>query len=152
MTTIFSEREALESEEIMIETPKKKTSLRKRLRSMNARRLAQEGMTLVEIMVVVIIMALIATAVGVAVLPKIKEARIKTARTDESTVKAAAEMWIADHNGQCRPCSSSSMMESSTAQRRLKTRGITTTPSSASPTRSALRPADRMARPGLKTT
>ncbi len=85
----------------MIETPKKKTSLRKRLRSMNARRLAQEGMTLVEIMVVVIIMALIATAVGVAVLPKIKEARIKTARTDESTVKAAAEMWIADHNGQC---------------------------------------------------
>ena len=75
---------------------KKKSSLRKRLRH-----LAQEGMTLVEIMVVVIIMALIATAVGVAVLPKIREARIKTARTDESTVKAAAEMWIAEHSGQC---------------------------------------------------
>lgn len=80
----------------MTAVKKKKTSLRKRLRH-----LSQEGMTLVEIMVVVIIMALIATAVGVAVLPKIKEARIKTARSDEATVKAAAEMWIADHSGQC---------------------------------------------------
>ena len=38
----------------------------------------EQGMTLVEIMIVVIIMALIATAVGVAVLPRLKQANTAT--------------------------------------------------------------------------
>lgn len=69
-----------------------------------ARRLARkalEGMTLVEIMVVVIIMALIATAVGVAVLPALGKAKIKTAKSDASAITSAATMWVAEHSGEC---------------------------------------------------
>lgn len=75
-----------------------------RNRAKRAQRIARraiEGMTLVEIMVVVIIMALIATAVGVAVLPQLEKARIKTAKSDASSITSAATLWIADHAGQC---------------------------------------------------
>jgi len=64
-------------------------------------RRAVEGMTLVEIMVVVIIMALIATAVGVAVLPQLEKARVKTAMSDASAISSAATIWITDHAGEC---------------------------------------------------
>jgi general secretion pathway protein G len=81
----------------------KKSVRRARRRSAvrNASRFRLEGMTLVEIMIVVIIMALIATAVGVGVLPQLKKARIKQARTDCSTVQSAAVMWIAENPGRC---------------------------------------------------
>ncbi|MCS6797112.1 MAG: type II secretion system GspH family protein [Myxococcota bacterium] len=59
------------------------------------RRRSREGMTLVEIMVVVIIMALIATAVGVAVLPKVRQARIESTRTDAATIRSAVESYLA---------------------------------------------------------
>ena len=59
----------------------------------------QHGMTLVEIMIVVIIMALIATAVGVAVLPRLKQARIDSTRTDARTVASAVEMYVAENPG-----------------------------------------------------
>jgi len=56
-------------------------------------------MTLVEIMIVVIIMALIATAVGVAVLPQLEKARIKSTRTDAQTIRSAVTMYLADNPG-----------------------------------------------------
>jgi general secretion pathway protein G len=62
---------------------------------------SREGMTLVEIMVVVIIMALIAAAVGVAVLPRLQDAKKKTAKSDCAAVNAAATLWVADHSGEC---------------------------------------------------
>jgi len=62
-----------------------------------------EGMTLVEIMIVVIIMALIATAVGVAVLPQLEKARIKSTRTDAQTIRSAVTMYLADHAGESCP-------------------------------------------------
>ena len=49
-----------------------------------------EGMTLVEIMIVVIIMALIATGVAVAVLPQLERAR-----EDDTRVRAAAIHTVA---------------------------------------------------------
>lgn len=58
------------------------------------RRRRREGMTLVEIMIVVIIMALIATAVGVAVVPKLTQARVTQARTDAQSVAAAAASYV----------------------------------------------------------
>lgn len=61
------------------------------LRRLRRRR---EGMTLVEIMIVVVIMAMIAGAVGIAVLPKWREAQIKSARTDAQTIRAAAESYM----------------------------------------------------------
>ncbi len=64
------------------------------------RRLRREAMTLVEIMVVVIIMALIATAVGVAVLPSLKKSQVKNTRTDAQAVRAAVTMYLAENPGE----------------------------------------------------
>ena len=68
-------------------------------RGERARRRARrrrEGMTLIEIMIVVIIMAMIATAVGMAVLPALQRSRLLQARSDSMTVRAAAEMYLAE--------------------------------------------------------
>ena len=51
-------------------------------------------MTLVEIMIVVVIMAMIATAVGVAVVPQVVWAREETTRNDAATIRAAAERFV----------------------------------------------------------
>jgi len=56
-------------------------------------------MTLVEIMIVVIIMALIATGVAVAVIPRLKEAKIQSTRTDARTVHSAAVMYVSENSG-----------------------------------------------------
>jgi general secretion pathway protein G len=53
-----------------------------------------EGMTLVEIMIVVIIMATIAAAVGVAVVPKLEQARVKSAETGAQRVAGAAASYV----------------------------------------------------------
>lgn len=68
---------------------------RKRLR--RAARKALEGMTLVEIMVVVTIMALIAGAVGVAVMPRLNKARMESTRTDAQNIRAAAQMYLMEN-------------------------------------------------------
>ncbi len=65
------------------------------------RRQRNAGMTLVEIMIVVIIMALIATAVGVAVLPRLKQAKIDSTRTDAQSVRSAAVMYISENSNDC---------------------------------------------------
>ena len=62
-------------------------------------RAAQRGMTLVEIMIVVVIMGMIASAVGIAVFNQLKEARVKTAEQEVRTVENAVELWQTDHNG-----------------------------------------------------
>ena len=67
-------------------------------RSERARR--SRGMTLVEIMIVVVIMALMATAVGVAVLPRLKAARVTQTRTDAQTVASAAMQYLIDNPGE----------------------------------------------------
>ena len=67
-------------------------------RSERARR--SRGMTLVEIMIEVVIMALMATAVGVAVLPRLKAARVTQTRTDSQTVASAAMQYLIDNPGE----------------------------------------------------
>lgn len=57
-------------------------------------------MTLVEIMIVVVIMALMATAVGVAVIPRLKQARITQTRTDAQTVASGAMQYIIENPGE----------------------------------------------------
>jgi type II secretory pathway pseudopilin PulG len=56
-------------------------------------------MTLVEIMIVVIIMALIATGVAVAVLPQLESAKEDTTRTRAATIRSAATLYIAQSPG-----------------------------------------------------
>jgi general secretion pathway protein G len=58
-------------------------------------------MTLVEIMVVVVIMAVIATGVSIYVIPKITEARVDAAKSDLSAVRTAIELYQVRHPGEC---------------------------------------------------
>lgn len=60
---------------------------------------AQRGMTLIEIMIVVVIMGMIASAVGIAVFNQLKEARVKTAEQEARTISNAVELWQTDHSG-----------------------------------------------------
>ena len=62
------------------------------------KRRRQEGMTLVEIMIVVVIMAMIATAVGFAVVPQLEKTKVKTTTTDAAKISQAVEMYLMEHN------------------------------------------------------
>ena len=69
-------------------------------RAATLRRRGREGMTLVEIMIVVIIMALIATAVGLAVIPAWERTQVRQTRSDAQTVRAGAETYYLE-NSEC---------------------------------------------------
>lgn len=58
-----------------------------------ARRAAQRGMTLIEIMVVITILGLIAAAVGVAVIPKLGQAKTDRARLDIKSIESALKLY-----------------------------------------------------------
>jgi general secretion pathway protein G len=55
-------------------------------------------MTLIEIMVVMVIMALVATAAGFAILPQLKKAKIKQSSGDAKAVASAAELYLSEHD------------------------------------------------------
>ena len=76
---------------------RKKMQIKKRARQ--AKRL--EGMTLIEILIVVIIMAMIAGAVGVAVMPQFEKSQIKSTQTDAQSVRSAVQLFIIDNPGGC---------------------------------------------------
>jgi general secretion pathway protein G len=61
----------------------------------------QAGMTLIEIMIVVVIMALVATGVGIAVVPQLQKAKIKQADSGVQTVRTAVQLYIATNNAEC---------------------------------------------------
>ena len=61
-------------------------------KKLNRRR---RGMTLVEIMVVITILGLIAAAVGIAVIPKLDEARHDRAHLDISNIEGALKLYYA---------------------------------------------------------
>lgn len=81
----------------MNDFPNRSFSLRRVIRRRDPRR--QHGMTLVEIMIVVIIMALIATAVAVTVMPQLERSKIRNTQGAVATVRGAAEMYLADAPG-----------------------------------------------------
>lgn len=59
---------------------------------------ATAGMTLVEIMAVLIIIGLVATMVSVAVLPQIQKARVKATRANGQAIRAAAVMYMTEND------------------------------------------------------
>lgn len=61
---------------------------------------AERGMTLVEIMIVVIIMALIATGVAFAVIPMLGEARATQTSSDMQVIQGAVTLYMV-HHGTC---------------------------------------------------
>ncbi len=66
-----------------------------------ARPSAQDGVSLVEIMIVVVIMALLAAGVGVAVMPQFKRAKINTTKTRAQAIYNGYVIWSADNPGKC---------------------------------------------------
>lgn len=62
-------------------------------RAATRRRQANRGMTLVEIMVVLVILGLIAGAVVVAVVPRMEEAKQDTARLDIQNIQSALKLY-----------------------------------------------------------
>ena len=66
-----------------------------------ARRKRQEGMTLIEIMIVITIFAMIAGGVAVALLPRLEEARIKSTKTDAQALRSAVMLYVADNPRGC---------------------------------------------------
>lgn len=53
----------------------------------------QRGMTLIEIMIVITILGMVAAAVAVAVVPQLKEAKVKTAKMEIQTIANAADLY-----------------------------------------------------------
>ena len=64
-----------------------------------ARRALQRGMTLVEIMVVVVIIGLIAGVVSVQVFGQLEDANIKTAQTQIKSVENALDLYRLSNRG-----------------------------------------------------
>lgn len=58
-------------------------------------------MTLVEMMIVVVIMALLATGVAVLVMPLLVDAQVKQAGTDASAIRTAAAIWRMRGSSDC---------------------------------------------------
>jgi general secretion pathway protein G len=77
------------------------------------------GMTLVEIMIVVIIMALIATGVAFAVIPMLGEARVTQTNTDMRVIQGAVTLYMV-HHGNC-PSSVSDLVEDGRLSRSART-------------------------------
>lgn len=57
------------------------------------------GMTLIEVMIVMVIMALMAAGAGFMILPQLTKAKIKQTGTDAKTIASAAEMYMAENEG-----------------------------------------------------
>ena len=66
-----------------------------------SRALTERGMTLIEIMIVVIIMAMIATGVAVAVIPQFNESRKNAAKSDVAAIRTAVQLYIVQNPGKC---------------------------------------------------
>ncbi|MFT3921146.1 MAG: type II secretion system protein GspG [Myxococcales bacterium] len=68
---------------------------------LQAAALREAGMTLIEIMIVVVIMALVATGVGIAVVPQLQKAKMRQAESGVETVRTAVQLYIATNNAEC---------------------------------------------------
>jgi general secretion pathway protein G len=77
------------------------------------RRAAEAGVTLTEVMIVVVILGLIAAGVGAAVLPRLNQAKIETTRTNAREIRRAAETWRGNNGGDT--CPSAQMLLQSKA-------------------------------------
>ena len=56
-------------------------------------------MTLIEVMIVMVIMALVGTAAAFAIIPALNRAKVKQTSADAKSVGAAAVMYMSEHEG-----------------------------------------------------
>jgi general secretion pathway protein G len=72
------------------------------MRAERIRRSVARGVTLIEVMIVVVILGLIAGGVAVAVFPKLKKAQVDTTTTSARALRSVAETWRSEHaSDQC---------------------------------------------------
>lgn len=73
------------------------------IRGINLKKSAVRGMTLIEIMIVVAIIAMVAGGVAVVAIPKMKEAQITQAETGARVIRSAVSQWQLAENeyGEC---------------------------------------------------
>jgi general secretion pathway protein G len=69
------------------------STLKLSLRRTLAARQTTAGVTLVEVLIVVAIMALLASGISFAILPKYKEAQVSTAKTSAQVMRRAIQDW-----------------------------------------------------------
>jgi general secretion pathway protein G len=69
------------------------STLKLSLRRTLAARQTAAGVTLIEVLIVVAIMALLASGVTFAILPKYKEAQVSTAKTSAQVMRRAVQDW-----------------------------------------------------------
>jgi general secretion pathway protein G len=67
-----------------------------RARRARRHRLRKQGMTLIEIMIVMVIMALVAGGAAFAILPRLKDAKIKQTQQDAKKIASAAELYLSE--------------------------------------------------------
>ena len=65
-----------------------------------AARAANRGVTLIEILIVLAIVGLLATGVGLVIIPKYAEAQKKTAKLDAIEIHRIADQYRAEHTGE----------------------------------------------------
>jgi general secretion pathway protein G len=75
----------------------------RRLAAARGSRRQQAGMTLLEIMIVLAIIALVAGSIGVGVFSQFKKAQVKTAKEGARAVAEAAKRYMLDNSGACPP-------------------------------------------------
>ena len=75
---------------------------RELLKRLRAQRTAlSRGVTLVEILIVLAIIAMIAGGVAVVAVPKLEQARVDTTKTNLRVLLPAAEMYRSNNSGEC---------------------------------------------------
>jgi general secretion pathway protein G len=67
--------------------------------ALSLRRAAARGVTLIEIMIVIVIMGLLSGAVAAAVIPQMQQAKISTTAQNARALRQQAENWRATHDG-----------------------------------------------------
>ncbi len=65
---------------------------------LRAARKKRAGMTLIEIMIVMVIMALVAAGAGFAIIPQLNKAKVKQTITDAKAVASAAELYLSEND------------------------------------------------------
>ncbi len=61
------------------------------------RRASSRGVTLIEVMIVVVILGMIASAVALAVFPQDAKAKIRMAHVSGAAMRHAADVWRSEH-------------------------------------------------------
>lgn len=86
-------------DQLALQGPPPEERIKRLLRS--ASRAGKRGVTLVEVLIVVAIMALIAGGVSFLVIPRYNEAKVKTATTTARNIRQVATQYVALNNAEC---------------------------------------------------